>query len=447
MPKISHPIAEGFGQGLINFANQYAQRKAQEREQSRVKQLAERLANASEIEKQQLLFEADPSGKSYVQYELGREKNKQKQQTQEFIANQYAQDFGIPPPEPQEVQGTGLGGVQGREVQPVNAEAATATQPGFSPNAPQQAARNAIALRPNAPFNKNFNEQPVVGTPIAAPKQQPQQRPQQQLTPRQEAQRLRAKGGQLNAMQSGSGTPYLEQAKSIEKEEQSLREFDQKQEFEERKGNEKYRQELLKGIPVTKKLKGQLSKLETLNKKELLTPAAVKTLNFFGVPLGVFDTADEQEFEKQALDLTANIQQDYGSRILQSEFNTYLRRIPTLLNSKEGRTRIIENMKIYADAKEVEQKAYMDLYKMQKESGIKHPIVKQEDVLEYADKELDQIFGRLNQNLMEDTGTKEKAKLLPMIPQGSIRMSKDGRFYDFPAAQAELRRKEGFAPL
>ncbi len=431
-------IGRGLGQSFINAGEMYVKHKA---EQSKVQQAQKKLdalkktydnPNSTDIEKVSAWADIDPKIAATVV--LAGEKQKQKEQTQKFIADQYAQDFGIaPPPQITEApEPAGLGGQQGKIVQPVNPEAATPTQPGFSPSAPQQAARNATELNQQVPI-------PIAGAP---PMQQPQQ-----LTPRQEAQRLRAKGGQMNTMQPGAGAPYLEQANSIEREEQKQREFGQKQEFEARKGNEKYRQELLKGIPATKKLKGQLNKLENLNKKELLTPAAVKTLNFFGVPLGVFDTANEQEFEKQALDLTANIQQDYGSRILQSEFNTYLRRIPTLLNSKEGRTRIIENIRIYADAKEAEQKAYIDLYKMQKDSGIQHPLVRQEDVLEYADKELNQIFDRLNQNLMEDTGVKEKAKLLPMVQQGSIRMVKDGRFYDFPAQQAELRQKEGFAPL
>lgn len=444
-------IAAGFAQGLQNFVQGFAERKAKEAEQSRVVDLLKRLEDpkTTDMEKVGIYGELDP--KLALQYEIAREKIKEKQQQQQFIAQQYAQDFGIEPPqtpEPQEFEGAGLGGPQAKVTQPVVSEAATPTQPGFKPNAPSMAARNQTALRPNFPGNQNFNEQPMVSAPIAVPaRQQVQQRPQQQLTPKQEAQRLRAKGGALNAMQPGAGQPYLDQAKAIDAEARENKKTESKLEFEVRKGNEKYRQELLKGIPVTKKLKGQLGKLEQLNKKELLTPAAVKTLNFFGVPLGVFDTADEQEFEKQALDLTANIQQDYGSRILQSEFNTYLRRIPTLLNSKEGRTRIIDNMKIYAEAKEAEQKAYQDLYKLQKDSGIKHPLVTQEEVMDYADRELNQIFARLNDNLMKDTGTKEKARLLPKVREGSIRMSKDGKFYDFPADQAALRRKEGFSPL
>ena len=436
-------IGAGFSAGLQNFVRGYTERKAKEQEQSRVKDLLKRLETASDVEKVSIYGELDP--KLALGYDIANEKNKQKQQIQQFIAGEYAKDFGAAPV-PEAIESTGLGGEQGKVVQPLNQGDATATQTGFTPSAPNRAAQNATAL--NFPGNKNFNEAPMVAAPIVNPQaQQVPQRPPQQLTLKQEAQRLRAKGGSLNAMQPGAGQPYLDQAKAIDREAAVDKDIEAKHEFEVRKGNEKYRQELLKSIPATKKLKGQLGKLEELNKKELLTPAAVKTLNFFGVPLGVFDTADEQEFEKQALDLTANIQQDYGSRILQSEFNTYLRRIPTLLNSKEGRTRIIDNMKIYAEAKEVEQKAYQDLYKMQKESGIKHPLVTQEEVLQYADKELNQIFSKLNDNLMEDTGTKEKAKLLPPVKQGLVRMSKGGRFYDFPAGQVESRRIEGFAAL
>lgn len=207
-------IGAGFSQGLQNFVKGFTERKAKEKEQSRVKDLLKRLENATDAEKVSIYGELDP--KLALGFEIANEKNKQRAQTQAFIANEAAKDFGGAPSEPQEYQGAGLGGPQARVIQPVDPTAATATQPGFKPNAPNMAARNATALRPNFPGNQNFNEVPLVqGQAPVAQAPQPQQ---QQLTPKQEAQRLRAKGAQLNAMQHGAGDAWLQQAKAIERE-------------------------------------------------------------------------------------------------------------------------------------------------------------------------------------------------------------------------------------
>ncbi len=328
-------------------------------------------------------------------------------------------------------------------------------QPGFSVSGPQRAAQNAMAVnQPREPIP--IEQQQIEGQP--APQQIPQQM-QQQVNPELEAQAFE-QAAQEAAMVGNSpvATQYANRANQIRKdvraaqveEKKDAREavkMAQQEEFEERKENASYRQKILNGIPQTKKLKAQIGRIEKLSEKAELTPGAVKALNFFGIPIGAFDTANAQELEKLSNDLTATITSEYGNRILATEFNTFLKRIPTLLNSTQGRERIIRNMKLYSDAAEAEQNAYQDIYKMQKQSGIKHPIVKQEDVLEISEPKLDKIFEQLNSELMEDSGTKEKAKLLPPSAQGTVRMSKNGRFYDFPAEQAQLRKKEGFAPL
>lgn len=340
-----------------------------------------------------------------------------------------------------------------RSSEPI--ESTTTTQPGFSVTGPQRAAQNAMQVnQPREPVEQQ--QQQALAQPKAASQGQPQQQPQ--IDPIREAEAY-----DQAAMQAAKDFPavaarYENKANQIRKDVRAAeiearqdardaRKETQQEEFEERKENASYRQRILNGIPQTKKLKAQIGRIEKLSEKAELTPAAVKALNFFGIPIGSFDTANAQELEKLSNDLTATITSEYGNRILATEFNTFLKRIPTLLNSTEGRERIVRNMKLYADAAEAEQNAYQDIYKMQKQSGIKHPIVKQEDVLEISEPKLDRIFDQLNSELITDSGTKERAKLLPMVPERSVRMTKNGRFYDFPAEQAQLRKKEGFAPL
>ncbi len=208
-------FGRGLGQGFINAANVYVQHKQKEAETSKVRDLLNRLEGASDIEKAKIYGEIDP--KLALNFEIAKDKEKSKLQTQQFIAQQYAQDFGGAPPEvpeQEEFQGAGLGGPQAKITQPVSPESATATQPGFKPNAPSMAARNATALNANMPFSKDFTGQPLTQVPQGTmpPSQQIQQRPPEQLTPAQ----LRAKGAALEGMQHGAGKGYFDTAKAIE---------------------------------------------------------------------------------------------------------------------------------------------------------------------------------------------------------------------------------------
>jgi len=92
---------------------------------------------------------------------------------------------------------------------------------------------------------------------------------------------------------------------------------------------------------------------QMLTLKDLPTPALATAMETLGIPSSLF-SADAEVAEKLSIDLTKNIQQFYGSRILQSEFSAFLRSIPTLKNTPEGRQRIVENMKKFNELKRLE---------------------------------------------------------------------------------------------
>lgn len=333
------------------------------------------------------------------------------------------------------------------------AKSLAAKYPGLPGGQQQVAAQNIPGATPPIQDARALQQQHQQALPMAQPEQiapqqaqvAPQPSPEQDLAVADQFRKRAA--DYASAGLKPQADVDLAEANAIENRVNSQRKAQQQLEFQERKENEGYRQHILSGIPQTKKLKAQLGRLEKLSAKAETTPAAVKALNFFGIPIGSFDTPNAQELDKIANDLTATIQSDYGNRILATEFNTFLKRIPTLLNSEAGRKRILRNMNLYADAIGAEQKAYQDIYRMQKQSGIQHPIVRQEDVMELVEPQLDAIFDKLNSELVEDSGTKEAARLLPQAPQGTIRMTKDGRFYDIPADQVPLWKKMGLAPL
>jgi hypothetical protein len=115
--------------------------------------------------------------------------------------------------------------------------------------------------------------------------------------------------------------------------------------------NETYLNDLLDGLQASNQMDMRLDQMLSL--EDLPTPALAATMEALGIPPSLF-SADAETAEKLSIDLTKNIQQFYGNRILQSEFQAFLRSIPTLKNSPEGRKRIAANMKRFNDLKRLE---------------------------------------------------------------------------------------------
>jgi hypothetical protein len=213
MPRAHGVIAAMAGEGIVNLANQFAERKKEERERSRVKDLLSRLESASDAEKVSIYGQLDP--KLALGFEIANEKNKVKREGQQIVSDAY-QEAGLgQAPQTEAIEPPGLGGEQGKVVQPLNQGDATKTQTGFSPNAPNRAAQNATALRQNAPFSQDFMGQSFAQVPqgTAGSTQQ-----QQQLTPRQRAQAIRARAGQVAAINPAAAQGLLQEAKAIERE-------------------------------------------------------------------------------------------------------------------------------------------------------------------------------------------------------------------------------------
>ena len=80
---------------------------------------------------------------------------------------------------------------------------------------------------------------------------------------------------------------------------------------------------------------------------ELSESGAVNLLEQIGFQPEWLKNPANEEFTKLGLDLLGGgtLQADYGSRVLQSEFQVAQQRIPTLLQTPEGRRQISENMR------------------------------------------------------------------------------------------------------
>lgn len=100
-------------------------------------------------------------------------------------------------------------------------------------------------------------------------------------------------------------------------------------------------------------MKPRLLQMQELPDEDIIGPTASKFLEHFGIPLGALDDPSSELFQKLSQDLLKGLPETYGSRILKVEVDNFLKTIPTLSNSPEGRRMIASNMLKLGEMKEI----------------------------------------------------------------------------------------------
>jgi hypothetical protein len=116
-----------------------------------------------------------------------------------------------------------------------------------------------------------------------------------------------------------------------------------------------------------KDTKPKLLQMQSIPSENLIGPTAAKFLETVGIPLGALENPSPELFSKLSLDLLKGLPETYGNRILKVEVDNFLRTIPQLINSPDGRRMIASNMLKLGEMKEVyykemrnQQKSYLD---------------------------------------------------------------------------------------
>lgn len=79
--------------------------------------------------------------------------------------------------------------------------------------------------------------------------------------------------------------------------------------------------------------------------------------------LGFLMTRDAQALEKISNDFIKNAKQYFGARMTDQDLRAYLKTIPTLMNSKEGRREVIRNMRLFLEKKQLRKRAMDQIIK------------------------------------------------------------------------------------
>lgn len=100
-------------------------------------------------------------------------------------------------------------------------------------------------------------------------------------------------------------------------------------------------------------MKPRLLQMRNIPDDELIGPTAAVFLDHLGIPLGALENPASELYNKLSQDLLKGLPETYGSRILKVEVDNFLKTIPTLLNSADGRRMIASNMLKLGEMKEV----------------------------------------------------------------------------------------------
>lgn len=210
-----------------------------------------------------------------------------------------------------------------------------------------------------------------------------------------------------------------------------------------RKENSKIYQDNSSKLKSLKQEDLALKKLDKINDSGKLPKLIGQALNVnlqsgeLRVPF--LANAQTQEFVKIINDFTTKAKDSYGARVTNFELDRFLRRLPSLLNTEDGRRSIISYMKSVNDLNKLHSNALDEVFNHYKISNLTSQDAehiaqnliknKEDEILENAldaDAKAQQIFD-----------LKQKAK------PGEILMEYQGKFIFVPENETEEAQKQG----
>lgn len=163
--------------------------------------------------------------------------------------------------------------------------------------------------------------------------------------------------------------------------------------------------------------KPKLLQMRNIKDEDLASPTAAVFLDALGIPLGALKDPSSELYQKLSLDLLKGLPETYGNRILKVEVDNFLKTIPSLMNSPDGRRMIASNMLKLGEMKEV----YYNAMRGEQEKAIKA----HQPVPDFQQKVFDQVkpqIDRINNEFVKLSEIKSVPKdTIPFFsPNGEI---------------------------
>ncbi len=179
-------------------------------------------------------------------------------------------------------------------------------------------------------------------------------------------------------------------------------------------------------------MKPRLLQMRNIKDKDLVSPTAAVFLDTFGIPLGALQDPSSELYNKLSQDLLKGLPETFGSRILKVEVDNFLKTIPQLVNSADGRRMIASNMLKLGEMKEVYYNAMRNAQQSALESG-KFPRDFQQAVFDQVKPQID----RINNEFVKLSDVKR-------VPEGTIPFfNPNGEIEFVPKELAEWASENG----
>jgi hypothetical protein len=163
------------------------------------------------------------------------------------------------------------------------------------------------------------------------------------------------------------------------------------------KATKEFRHDIIEKRKAARSDLQDLNRLEELsNSGKLDTPGYVEFLKRSGLDIPGLLNPESEEFQKIQANFLRNAKQYFGGRISNYEVEQFLKTIPSLSQSPEGRSRVIANLKKIARGAEEYYQASQEVLKEHR--GVP-PLDFEEKVEERIDKRLDAVAKKFKEDL------------------------------------------------
>ena len=188
--------------------------------------------------------------------------------------------------------------------------------------------------------------------------------------------------------------------------------FQKKQEAKEKaeayKSTAKYREKIFEEAQAAKAQRDDLNRQEELESEgKLDTPGYTEFLKRSGLDIPALMNPGSEEFNKISNNYLRDAKTYFGGKVSNNEMEQFLKTVPSLSQSPEGRKRVIANLKKLANAKLAYADTVIDIIKENK--GVP-PFDIAEQVYERIDKKLDKLAEKFREDVSKP------------VPQGQNRL-------------------------
>ncbi len=223
-----------------------------------------------------------------------------------------------------------------------------------------------------------------------------------------------------------------------------------------RRQEERYSKNLPLYQESQKKSQGLEAEKDALNILQDLSPkiGAIQRLNINPstgeLLIPGLASPEAQRFVKTVNDFTVKAKDSYGARVSNFELDRFMKRLPTLANSEEGRAQIIRQMQIINDINSARERALQDVF--DEYGGIRN--IDYDKAESLADKHarpqiesLRKEFRSIDSSLDKQYNQKIQEKKKRLVPPDRVLIEKDGKNYSYPKSGVKKKLKEGYKLL